>query len=156
MTDNPFQPPRAPLEIAQAPRDRGPPPTSVKFAVKALWISAALLVPFIVALAIGLPLPGGTSTFVDVAGNLMVLGYLIFFAKKISAARNWARWTYAILTGLGAAFMLYSYVAAADTWSMLPFVLRAYNWLQSLLQLASAALLFVPTANAWFSKIDAA
>jgi hypothetical protein len=157
MTDNPFQPPTATLDVPPTVgRQRGPPPPSVRYAVKALYASAALLVPFILALAIGIPLPGGASTFFDVATNLFTLAFLMFFAAKISKARNWARWTYGIVTALGSAAFYYSWIAFPDLWFTAPLLLRAFSWVQDVLQVSAAVMLFVPTSNAWFAPIDAA
>jgi hypothetical protein len=124
----------------------------VTYAVRAIRISAALLVLFVIALAIGVRLPGRASNFGDVAGNLVTLGFLVFFARKISTARNWARWTYAILTGLGTALSVYSFVGFPDIWLALPLAVRVHSWVQSLLQVGAAVMLFVPTSNAWFGR----
>jgi hypothetical protein len=139
-TDNPFEPPRASLETP--PRERGPAPAAVRYAVRIIWISAALAVPFAIV---------ASESFVAFAGNLIGIGILALFAWNISIGKNWARWVFGIIIGLGTAMFLYSAIVFSDVWVTVPLATRAFNFLQYLLQLVAVVLVFLPASNEWFA-----
>ena len=139
-TDNPFEPPRASLDVVI---ERGPAPAVVKYAVRLLFLSAALIVPVAIFTS---------DSFGTFAASMVSAGVLVFFASRISKGRNWARWLFALLTGLGTAmflFFLATYIPIGAP--AVPRWLTAFNSLQSVLQLAAVVLTCLPASSEWFA-----
>ena len=148
MSQDPFAPPRADLDV---PVERGPTPRRVKIAV-ALIVAAfslGLLMNLVVwagLAAIGPQRGGDPGQILGGAGTFLLFMAL---AWKVYQGRNWARWIYAVVTGLGVAGLFVS-IAFAATLLRLPPLFWAGSVAQTALEVVSAVMLFTGEAARWF------
>ena len=133
-------------------------PSNVRRATKLLWTSAALVVVFLVVVAVGLvALPGHSIlTAADLVTNLLTFGVLALLAIKLSKRRNWARWVLAAIAGFGAVAMIFSMVVVPDIWRSASLPTYGFAVLQTVLQLWALALVFTSQAGPWFARGAAA
>lgn len=148
MSGNPFAPPAADLDV---PVERGPVPRRVNIAV---WLivaefSLGLLMNLVVwsgVVAIG-PQAGGDPG--QVLGGAATFLLFMAMAWKIHQGRNWARWIYAVVTGLGVVGLFIS-IAFAGTMLRLPALFWAGSVTQTALEVVAAVMLFTGDAARWF------
>lgn len=152
---DPYRPPATTLESpAAAPRKRGVPPPSIRNAGRILWVSVATIVAFMVAWGTGLVRgPGGASMpAVAVLGNVVTIAFLLFVADSALKARNWVRWVFAVLWGMGFVSLAFSLAFALEAWQGIPLSFRLMNLVQTALQLWAIILMFTPQSAAWFAS----
>ncbi len=146
--DDPFKPPKANLEV---PVELGPRPRAVRTSFALLCASVTITGLLAVATALGfVTIPAGSSLIATVVSNLAGAGIIFFFAWKIRAGRNWARWVLAVFQVLGMIGFAISIMFIPDAWKVLPRFLLVLSIAQTFLQLAAAILAFTPPANEWF------
>jgi len=145
---NPFQPPRASLDV---PIERGPRPRRVKLAVGILVASLGLNVLLAAAPWIGLmPLIPGETVWSDASGTLFNIALLGLLAQKMWQGRNWARWFFLVL-GVFGLLGIVSMLALVPAVSKVLSGLRLAGALvQTMLQCAVVVLAFTGESRAWF------
>ena len=92
-------------------------------------------------------LPNTASVTVN---NLLTLAFMLFVITKLSAARGWARWVFAVVYLLGSAVTVYLSLFEPQTFRNQPLALQATGLLQLALQTAAMVLLLLPSARQWF------
>jgi glucan phosphoethanolaminetransferase (alkaline phosphatase superfamily) len=123
-----------------------PPP--VRAALLCLWLSTGILALLTVAAwANLLSLPNTSSVTVN---NLLTLAFMLFVIAKLTAARGWARWVFAVVYLLGSAVTLYLSIFEPQTFRNQPLALQVTGLAQLALQTAAMVLLLMPAARQWF------
>ena len=149
MADNPFAPPSADLDI---PVERGPVPRRVKVAVAMIAVTFTLgLLTNIAAWTGAVPLAGqqtgGPSQILS--GSATFLLYMAL-TWKIYQGRNWARWIFTVLVGIGLAGLLITIAFAPTMWRELPKIFWVSSAVQLGIEVVAAAMLFTGDAARWF------
>ena len=146
MERNPYTPPAAAVAdvASEQPVER---PPSMTLAIRLLWASVVLAI-------VGLftaprQVPGVAGFVVIVITGLLVFGILAWLIVKMAAARNWARITYTVLSGLG-------YLGLVFTWDMQVAQFKA-SPLSGVISLVNFAvgvfvlyLLYTKASSVWF------
>jgi hypothetical protein len=125
-------------------------PTEMKWVIRALWSSAALVALLILLLGVyGVELNG---VIIQFSGGLMIL-FLLFvfgipalFILGFERKKDWVRWLYIVLIGISTLSTLLNLITeeiqAIDVFPLTARVLEAF----------AAFLLLRPQANEWFTK----
>ena len=150
MPHDPFAPPRAGLELDE---DLGPVPMRIRVAVVAIIAAAVMSFALKCAAALGLmSYPGSqqrtASDILPAALPLILVGTL---AWKIFVGRDWARWIFTAIVGLGAvglAAMLY--MPAGPELIVIPRSQQAASMIHFALDFTALVLLFSGDAGKWF------
>jgi len=144
MSNNPYTPPTAPVSDV-APSAMLQRPREVQLAIGLFWASFAVS---LVMYAGDPDLQAGDPDDVIpmVIGIIIGSALLIALMLLIARARNWARITYVVLSGLGWMSVVASWAEVmAQPWHQL------LGYLVTLvLDVAVFVLLFRPASNAWF------
>jgi hypothetical protein len=145
MERNVYSPPTAPVADLTNPVVAMGRPRQVSVAARLLAASLALGV---ITSTIVQPHTAMNSraALVQISSEILTFSIIAWLAYKIWIGRNWARITFAVLTGVGWAF----YVPALIRIFQLSPVAGSINILQTLLQLAALYLLFSNPGRAWF------
>ena len=135
-----------------------PTPRRVAHAVAHLWLSAAIALIFSAAIWLGfVALPSAAdSKVMNAVVSLLTSAFLGFFAWKISARRNWARWLFAIVTAFGAVSLALAIFFAPEMWRAASGLLWGVALVQTVLQVAAVIFLFSMEARQWFGQKGAA
>jgi hypothetical protein len=149
MAHNPFNPPRAELELDE---ELGPVPARVRIAVAAVISGAVMSFALKSAVAFGfVAFPRGAyGTPADILPATMPLIVLCVLAWKIFVGRDWARWILAAIAGLGALGLAGMYYLPADVSGSLPQSLLVASVIQLALNFTAFVLLFTGDAGQWF------
>ncbi len=150
MSADPFKPPLAPLELDD---DLGPAPTRVKIAVVAIIAAAVMSFALKAAIALGLVLAvrrvSAPGDILPATLPLLLLGVL---AWKIFVGRDWARWIFAAIVGLGVLGLAAAYYFPAELSISLPPSMLVPSIIQLALNLVAFVLLFTGDAAGWFRR----
>jgi hypothetical protein len=141
---NPYSPPKAP--VADAPIAELPRPRNVRVAVWLLWISVVLNI------AAGVIATVSTSSAIDGLAGILTLstvcaiafGLAFWIFGAIARGRRWAR-----IVGTAIVLLLFADMAGAG-FSGIPLLSALTYLVEFSLQAVAVALLFTPSANAWF------
>jgi hypothetical protein len=94
-----------------------------------------------------LPLgPAGGAT----GSNLLTAALLILLTFKINARRNWARWVFVVVSGLGFLAFLFGLALAPQAFLALPPIAIGAGFIQFVLQTTAMILLLTREASRWF------
>jgi len=150
VSANPFKPPLAPLELDE---DLGPVPARVKIAVAAIITAAVMSFALKAAIALGLVLAvrrvSAPGDILPATLPLILLGVL---AWKIFVGRDWARWIFAAIVGLGVLGLAAAYYFPAELSISMPPSMRVPSIIQLALNIAAFVLLFTGDASSWFRR----
>ena len=143
---DPFQPPRAQLEVLV---ERGPRPKQVKMAAILIVIAAILTFLSNVAFWVGLvAIPAIPQVSLgDYLSAILSLALMCFLAWKIHLGRNWARWIFTMLIVLGVLGLAVSFLFAMK---VIPPSLWVVSSANTALDLIAVLLLFGREASSWF------
>lgn len=132
------------LRAAPTAPARSSKPSTVTIAVRLLWLSLAIGVP---RLWIDLPIIQHME-YPELVGLtfLLTFGFLAWLTTMIDEGFHWARVTFLILLALGLPFWL-MHLFKYFNYS---FLSGMFNLVQSVLQVAGAALLFTASSRPWF------
>ena len=149
MPHDPFAPPAADLTIVE---ERGPVPRRVKIAIASY--AAAVIVGLLTNAAVWtgvVAMPGrqdpDASQALSAAATFLLYGLL---GWKMYQGRNWARWIWAIIVGVGSAGMLLSIAFAPAAWFGAAAIFWVSAAIQTLLQVGSAVMVFTGEAARWY------
>lgn len=145
---NPYSPPQAP--VADAPGADLLPPKNVRVAVWLLWISVVLNI------AAGVHATVSTSSGIDVLAGVLTLttvcaiafGLAFWIFGAIARGRRWAR-----IVGTAIVLLLFADMVG-PAFSGIPLLFALVYLVEFSLQGVAVALLFTPSANAWFRPRD--
>jgi len=84
------------------------------------------------------------------SSNLVTAALLILLTFKIDARRNWARWVFAVVGGLGFLAFLFVLALRREAFLVLPPLAIGSGVLQFVLQTAAMIMLFTREASKWF------
>ena len=152
MAQGPYSAPQAPLEPQQSPR-----PPSVQWAVRLLWLAAAIpglaLVSAFVRILLGL----SHAPWYYLATTLpLLIAAAVICALNAGAGRNWARWLLVIFVGLSVWSRVDELITEPEkTSSGAPSSVIAGAMYEFLL-FAAAILMFTASSRAWFKSRRAA
>lgn len=149
MTDDPFKPPQAPLELDDDP---GPVPMRVKIAVMAIITAAVMSFALKAAAALGLLslARNPQASAADILPATLVLLLLGVLAWKIFVGRDWARWIFAAIVAIGVLGLASIYYMPEQFGISVPRSLWVASVIQSALNLTAFVLLFTGDATKWF------
>jgi hypothetical protein len=146
---NPYQPPKARVEIMAPPRELPPPPTTVIVALVLLWATLAIDVLDSFGMLIDAPRIAGAPAW-DLPARVIVTSVPIalfgWFIWKIATGRRWARVACLILTSCSLSWFLMEVTGGFGD-ATTPTVGRIA---EHALPAIAMVLLFTPSANAWF------
>jgi len=149
--DNPYSPPRAPVEaLSTDESSQGTPP----IILVAIFGLAVLPISMILLQLIGMILLNGIGNLPAIVFimNLGGIAVRVWLLLKVWQRRNWARITLAVLVAVGVLTQVVGWTAT------MRLVQLQWNssmiWLiaQPLVAVVSLALLFTPSANRWFRR----
>jgi hypothetical protein len=151
MAHDPFAPPRAELELDE---DLGPVPMRIRVAVMAIITAAVMSFALKCAAAAGLmaysgPQQARASDILPAALPLILVGTL---AWKIFVGRDWARWIFTAIVGLGAvglAAMLYM-PSGPEPLIVIPRSQQVASVIHFAFNFTAVVLLFTGDAGKWF------
>jgi len=153
MTDNPYAPPVAPVSDVDPPVSRDRPP-SVILAVRLLWGGFGLSV--VVSLYGMFSLPDNAPRFLVAVMMLigMAIGGAIAYGLFTAAWRGkaWARWAIAVFVAFEIAMDIYVY-ATLPSGVVVAWQNSTASFIRMAVYVAAIALLFSPTANAWYREM---
>jgi len=146
MNDNRFAPPEAAVaDVPAVPAE--PPPAKVVLAVRLLWAGWVASVVLICLHRSGLVAAVAVVAFALELLYMVFAGYLNFC---IGRGRNWARITSLVLAGVG--LVSVAFVPDPLGKGVAEHVLNGVGWV---CEVVGLALLFAPTASAWFKRQSA-
>jgi hypothetical protein len=151
LTDDPYRPPRAHLEV---PREWGPAPRPVRIASNLIWAFAAYGLAFNAAIFTGLlelPAPRPPPE-IEVATSLFEFGLFAWIAWKVRKGRNFARWVLAVLMALALLGVVMSASSSPREFMQAPPIMWVTFTVKMALQAASLILLFRGEAAEWFRR----
>jgi hypothetical protein len=155
MSDNPYSPPSARVADFEPPgsRDR---PVIVRRAVYLLWASFGLTILTIVHE--GLQPDPDVSQGVALAIVVFVIGTGAAFAVWLNTAawrgKGYARWVMAVLTVSGFA-LIYWVDRTMPEIPPSPWFIQVIDVLSWAITILGNAMLFAPSANAWYREMSA-
>ena len=124
-------------------------PHRVRQGIALLWASAAIVGVLTLATGVGL-LPNVGPTAETTITNLITIAMLAVVALKLAKRRNWARWFFVVVYGLGSGLFLLSLLVAPEVWLSFPLWTRFSAPLQFVLQTLALIFMFSSSANQWF------
>jgi hypothetical protein len=123
-------------------------PRSVRIALGCLIFSICLLSLSIVVSYLHL-IPLGAAD--GRAGSHLATGaFLSLIALKCAAGRNWARWSFLVVTILGLVGLLFTVAAAREALTSQPLAMLSVSLVQLVVQTVTMVLLFSPEASRYF------
>jgi hypothetical protein len=145
MERNAYSPPSAPVSDISKPDVTSKRPPQVSIATLLLAASLALGVVTSIILRPRIALTGQAG-LTQVFVQMLTLTIIVWLTYKIWKGRNWARITFAVLTGVGWAF----YFPILVKMFQISAVAGSINCLQTLLQLGALYFLFSSPGRVWF------
>ena len=142
-----YAPPTA--RVSDPPEEPLSKPTSLRLAVRCLWLSAAVALVFSVLQIVG-DVPTA-SLAADVATNLITAAVLALVAAKSNSRRGWARWLLAAIFALAALMLTVVAYRLPEVFLLLPEQMGATGLIQIALQTVALGLMFTPASNRWFA-----
>ena len=144
MNDNRFAPPEAAVaDVRSAPEE--PPPAKVVLGVRLLW--AAWLASVALVYVHRDHRPTDAVAAVALALEVLFVAFLGYLTFSVGRGRNWARITTLILVVLGFASLAIVPNPLGRTLAE-----QFLNGLGAVCDVVALALLFAPTASAWFKR----
>jgi hypothetical protein len=153
MNDNPYAPPTAPVTDIEPAGSLERPPI-VSRAVFLLWASFVLIFPGAVYNIIH-PDPDMSrgETIVFWIFGLGISGAISYWLNTSAwKGKGYARWVLAVLSVLGFALVLWAEREFPEL-PKSPWYIQSIDFLSSIVAVAGNALLFVPSANAWYREM---
>jgi len=86
----------------------------------------------------------------NVPTSILTIAMLLFFANKLSAGRNWARWVVIVVFALGVVFVILAVVFVPNAFRSLSVSSLVVMITQTVLQTVSLLLLFSRESVVWF------
>lgn len=156
MNDNRYSPPSAPVADIEneVSLER---PQLVVLAVRLLWASFVLSLPGVVYdLANPQPdVPRGMLIAMSLIGLAITFALSLWLNTAAWKGRSYARWVMAVLMLIGIAVMGAFFKVVFEAWTQMPWYLTILGGLTMFLNAFGNALLFVPSANAWYREMRA-
>ena len=156
MNDNRYSPPSAPVADIEneVSVER---PQVVVLAVRLLWASFVLSLPG-VAYDLANPQPDaprGMLIAMSLIGLAITFALSLWLNTAAWKGRGYARWVMAVLMLIGIAVIGAFLKPVFEAWTQLPWYLAMLGGLTMFLNVFGNALLFVPSANAWYREMRA-